>query len=90
MKRKDLNQLLNSIKDGLFPDNIDKRSNLLNLMEGSRFEEINETTGTIVISAASEFTKNILNLPEFKNEIIRVARRVLNSDYDAAIVLREE
>lgn len=90
MKRKDLNQLLNSIKDGLFPDNIDKRSNLLNLMEGSRFEEINETTGTIVISAASEFTKNILNLPEFKNEIIRVSRRVLNSDYDAAIVLREE
>ncbi len=90
MKRKDLNQLLNTIKDGLFLNNPDKRNNLLNLLEGSRFEEINETTGTIVISSGSEFARNILNSSEFKEEITKKADTVLNSNYEVAFVLRDE
>ncbi len=90
MKRKDLNQLLNTIKDGLFIDFPEKRSNLINLLEGSRFEEINETTGTMVISATSEFTKNILSAPEYKTEITKVSETVLNSNYEVAFVLRDE
>ncbi len=90
MKRKDLNQLLTAIKEGLFLNNLDKRSNLLNLLEGSRFEEINETTGTIVISSGSEFAKNILNASEFKEEFTKRAEKVLNSDYEVAFVLRDE
>ncbi len=90
MKRKDLNQLLISIKDGLFLDNVNKRNNILNLLEGSRFEEINETTGTIVISSESGFSKDILSATEFKEEFTKVADRVLNSDYEVAFVLRDE
>ncbi len=90
MKRKDLNQLLNSIKDGLFLENIDKRNNILNMLEGSRFEEINESTGTIVISCESEFSKEILSYQEWKSEFAKVADNVLNSDYDVAFVLRDE
>lgn len=90
MKRKDLNQLFNSIKENLFIQNMDKRSNMLNLLDGSRFEEINETTGTLVISSSSEFTKNILSSVEFKTEFTNVAGKILNSDYEVAFVLRDE
>ncbi len=90
MKRKDLNQLWTTIKDKLFLDNMDKRSNVLSLLEGSRFEEINETTSTMVISVASSFVASVINEAEFKNEIVTVADNVLNSDYDVAFVLRDE
>ncbi len=90
MKRKDLNQLLANIKERLFQDNIDKRNNLINLLEGSRFEEINETTATIVISTESDFVKNVLNSSEFKDEITKIADTVLNSNYEVAFVLRSE
>lgn len=90
MKRKDLNHLLNTIKEQLFIDNPEKRSNLINLLEGSRFEEINESTSTIVISAQSVFSKDILNQSEFKTEITKVSQTVTNSNYEVAFVSREE
>ncbi len=90
MKRRDLNQLLISIKDGLFLNNSEKRNNIINLLDGSRFEEINETTGTIVISTNTTFSKSILNTSEFKGEFMSVADNVLNSNYEVAFVLRDE
>ncbi|NQX83301.1 MAG: ATP-binding protein [Mycoplasmataceae bacterium] len=90
MKRKDLNQLLQSIKNGLFLEDIDKRNNLLNLLEGSRFEKINETTGSLVISTLSEFSRNVLNSSEFKLEVNKVANTVLNTNLDVIFVLKEQ
>ncbi len=90
MKRKDLNHLLISIKDKLFLENIDKRNNFLNLLDGSRFEEINESTSVIVISTESEFAHSILNTGEFKEEFKKHASNVLNSNYDVAFVVRSD
>lgn len=90
VKRKDLNQLLHSIKDKLFIDNMDKRENILNLLEGTRFEEINENLGTIVISTISEFSKNVLNSSEFKTEINKIANNVLNTDLEVVFILKEQ
>ncbi len=89
MKRRDLNHLLNTIKENVFLSNIERRNNLLNLLEGSRFEEINENKNTIVISTLSEFSRNVLNSSEFKNELKDIASTILNSNFDIYFVLRE-
>ncbi len=90
MKRKDLNQLLISIKEKLFLNDNGKRSNFLNLLDGSRFEEINETTSTIVISVPVKYSAAILNANEFKNEFTDVADNVLNSNYEVVFVSKDE
>ncbi len=90
MKRKDLNQLLSHIKEQLFLSNPEKRKNILSLLEGSRFEEINEKTSTMIISSESKFAKDILNLSEFKEEFNKNAANILNTNYEVAFVSREE
>lgn len=82
--------MLISIKENLFIDNADKRNNFLNLLDGARFEEINESTGTLIISTSNEFTKEILNTTEFKSEFIESVKNVLNSDFDVAFVLKSD
>lgn len=90
IKRKDLNALFTSIKEGLFLNSPDRRNNLLNLLDGARFEEINENTGTAIFSSVSSFSKDVLNSSEFKNEVQRMSKEVLNSDYKVIFVLRSE
>lgn len=90
MKRADLNHLLKSIKENLFLKDEGKRANLLNLLVDSKFEEINETTGTIVISTPSQFSSQILNGSIFKAEFTDVADNILNSNYEVAFVWKED
>lgn len=91
MKRENLSQLFDSIKDELFLNNMDKRNNLINLLEGSRFEKIDEKMKILIFSVSSEFVKNVLDSDEFKDEIKNISRRVLNSTYyDISFVLKSE
>ncbi len=89
MKRRDLNQLWSSVEDSLFIDNIDKRTNLLTLLEGSRLEEINENTSTIIVTTPSEFSKAILETSEFKSEISKVVNKIFNSDFNLLFIERD-
>ncbi|BDU67348.1 MAG: chromosomal replication initiator protein DnaA [Candidatus Tyloplasma litorale] len=90
IKRKDLNQMLHSIKNSLFINEPDKRNNILNLLEGSRFEEINEFYSKIIISVNSEFVKEVLESNEFKSEFRKSSNKTLNSNYEVGFVLRED
>ncbi len=90
MKRKDLNQLWNSVEEVLFINEIEKRSNLLTLLEDSRLEEINEKTSTVVVSTPSEFSKSILETPEFKSEISKAVNNIFNSDFKILFVNKDQ
>ena len=86
MKRGELNQLWNSVIGKLFINDSDKRANLLTLLEGSRLEQINETKNSAIISTNSEFTKNLLESENFKNEILKSINEVFNSNFDVVFI----
>lgn len=86
MKRGDLNQLWNSVINKLFINENEKRASLLTLLEGSRLEQINENTNTVVISTTTDFTKSLLETGNFKDEILKKINETFNSNFDVVFV----
>ena len=89
MKRKDLNQIWKKIQDEVLLDNVDRRSNLLTLLEGSRIEEINETTNNLIVTVPNDFSKTILE-SEFTSELLPLINTTLNSDFGLVFFNKEK
>lgn len=89
MKRKELNELWNLVKENVLIDNNERRQNLLTLLDGSRIEEISEDNGSIIISLMQSFSRTII-AAEFKNDLLEIISSTFNSDYDLDFVIKEE
>ncbi len=89
MKRKDLNQIWKKIQEEVLLDDIDRRSNLLTLLEGSRIEEINEATNSLVISVSNDFSRTILE-SEFTKDLLPFIHTTLNSNFNIVFFNKEE